>query len=154
MSKNVVGTVILVALIVVGFLFMPVYYMAQVDMARSQEQLLSEVQLFIDKVSDTKEITNKDLEDFTLAMASTSIPVKFEVTREVRQVNPDPLSTTNPKKTITNWIPTDDISKFHTGDIVTVEIEQVGENLYQSFARRVLGMYTPTVEFRLSRMVR
>jgi hypothetical protein len=154
MSKNFIGSVILVAIIVVGFLFMPIYYMAQIDMSRAQEELLNETQLFIDKVADTKKITQRDLEDFTLAMAGTTVPVKFEIIREVHQVNPDPASTTTPRATYSSWVPVDDISKFNDGDILIVRVDQIGKSLYQSFTVRALGMYTPEVDFTLSRMVR
>lgn len=154
MSKNFIGTVILLSIIVVGFLFMPVYYAAQIDMAKAQEELLNETQLFLDKVADTKVITDKDLEDFTLAMAGTTVPVKFTIYREARQVNPDPASTTIPKATHTTWVPTDDIYRYDDGDIIIVEVTQIGENFYQSFSLRALGMFTPKISFRLSRMVR
>lgn len=154
MSKNFIGTVILVAVVVAGFLFMPVYYMAQIDMARAQEELLNETQLFLDKVADTHKITEADLEDFTLAMAGTTVPVKFEIFREARQVNPDPASTTVPKATYTSWVPTDQIYEYDNGDIVIIRVSQVGDNFYQSFSIRALGMYTPRVDFTLSRMVR
>lgn len=154
MSKNFVGNIILLAIVVAGFLFMPIYYAGQVDMARSQEVLLNEVQLFIDKVADTHQITDADLDDFTLAMAGTTVPVKFEIYREARQVNPDPASTTIPKKTYTSWVPTDDIRSYDNGDIIIVTVSQIGSNFYQSFSSRALGMYTPKVNFTLSRMVR
>lgn len=154
MGKNFIGSIIIVIIIIVGFLFMPIYYTAQIDMAKSQEIILNEVQLFIDKVSDTRGITKADLEDFTLAMASTTVPIKFEIFREARQVNPDPSSVTIPKKTYTTWVPTDDIYIYDEGDIIIIRISQVGDNFYQSFSMRALGMYTPRIEFTLSRMVR
>ena len=154
MSKNFIGTVILAALVIAGFLILPAYYTAQIDTAKAQEVLLNEVQNFLDKVADTHEITEKDLEDFTLAMASTSIPVTFEIYRDARQVNPDPASVEIPRPTYTAWVPTDEIYWYEDGDIITVEIKQVGENFYQSFSKRALGMFTPKVEFSLSRMVR
>ena len=152
MLKNFVGNIVILAVVVVGFLFMPIYYMAQIDMARSQEEILSEVQLFLDKVADTHVITEADLEDFTLAMSSTSIPVKFEVIREERQVNPDPASTTG--GTHTTWVPSDDIYSYEEGDIIIVRITQIGKNFYQTFSFKGLGMYTPELNFTLSRMVR
>lgn len=154
MSRQFIGTIILVAIVVAGFLFMPIFYMAQIDTARSQEVLLNEVQLFLDQVSDTKEINEQMLEDFTLAMASTSIPVEFEIKREARQVNPDPASTSIPQETYTSWVPTDDIYTYDSGDIIIIEVKQVGENFYQSFGKRALGLYTPELEFILSRMIR
>lgn len=154
MSKNIIPQLLLTALVIAGFLFMPIYYSSLIDMAKSQEILLNEVQLFIDKVSDTNIITQADLEDFTLAMSGTSIPIKFEIFREARQVNPDPASTTIPRKTYTTWVPTDEIYEYDDGDIIIIDVDQVGKNFYQSFSLRALGMYTPEVSFRLSRMVR
>lgn len=154
MSKNFIGTIVLAAIVVAGFLFMPTYYMSTIDMARSQEELLNEVELFLDKVADTHIITEADLEDFTLAMAGTTVPVKFEILREARQVNPDPASTTTPKATYTSWVPTDEIYSYDSGDIIIVRVSQVGDSFLQSFSSRALGMFTPRVEFTLSRMVR
>lgn len=153
MSKHFIGITILVAIIVVGFLFMPNYYNGQIDTARAQEELLNEVNLFLDKVADTKQITKADLEDFTLAMSGTSIPVKFEIVREARQVNPDPASTTIPKKTYTTWVPTDDIYAYDDGDVIKISVSQIGMNFYQSFSMKALGMYTPEVDFTLARRV-
>lgn len=153
MSKNFIGVIITVAIIVFGFLFMPNYYAGNIDTARAQEELLNEVQLFLDKVADTRQITKADLEDFTLAMSGTTIPIKFDIQREARQVNPDPASTTVPKKTYTTWVPTDEIYEYDDGDIIIIRIEQVGMNFYQSFSLKALGMYTPEVKFTLSRRV-
>ena len=154
MSKNFIGVILTVCLVLAGFIVMPIYYMAQIDMARAQEEILNEVQLFLDKVADTHEITELDLEDFTLAMAGTSVPVTFEITKEKRQVNPNPAASGDEKPTHTTWVTDDDIYRYDDGDLIFVEIKQVGENFYQSFASRALGMYTPKVEFRLGRMVR
>lgn len=154
MHKNFIGTIVTTIIVIVGFLFLSIYYGGLVDMARSQSELLNEVQFFLDKVADTKTITERDLEDFTLAMAGTTVPVKFELLREARQVNPDPASTTVPKKTYTTWVPTEDVYRYDDGDIIIIRISQIGSNFYQSFSERVLRMYTPKVEFTLSRVVR
>ena len=154
MYKDFVGTLVTLCLIVAGFLFLPSYYTAQIDMAKSQEIILNETQLFLDKVADTREITQADLDDFTLALASTSIPVEFEIQRKAKMWNPDPASNTIPKATITAWVPTENIYEYESGDIIKVTVKQVGENFYQSFSLRALGMFTPEVEFTLGRMVR
>lgn len=154
MSKSFIGTIIQIAIIVVGFLMLPIYYMGVIEMAKAPEVLLNETQLFLDKVSDTKKITKADLEDFTLAMSSTSVPVKFEIFKEIHQVNPDPTSTTDPKATYSTWVPEDDIYNYKSGDIIIIRVDQIGKNLYQSFSIKSLGMYTPEVDFHLSRMVR
>ena len=153
MSKNFIGTIILLLIIVVGFIFMPMYSMAQIDTARAQEEILNDVTLLLDKIKDTKKLTDNDLKDFTLAMGSTSIPISFVIIREVREVNPDPASVTVPKETYTAWVRIDDNSYYENGDIVTVQVQQRGSNFYQAFSLKALGMYTPKIEFSLSRMV-
>lgn len=154
MSKSFVGIIVLMAIIIVGFLFLPIYYIGQIELARSQEVILNETQLFLDKVSDVKKITKADLEDFTLGMNSTSVPIKFEIFREVHQINPDPTSTTDPKETYSTWVPVDDIYTYNSGDIIKVRVDQIGKNLYQSFSLRTLRMYTPEIDFDLARVVR
>lgn len=154
MSKNFIGTVILTAIVIAGFLFYSIYNTSQIDFARAQEELFNEVHLFLDKVADTKQITKADLEDFTLAMSGTTIPIKFEIVREARQVNPDPASITVPKKTYTTWVPTEDIYRYDDGDFLKITVTQTGKNFYQSFSASALGMYTPEIEFTLGRMVR
>jgi hypothetical protein len=131
-------------------------------MPKAYDIISNEVQLFLDKARDTKYITETDLKDFTLAMGSTSIPIKFEILRETRQVNPDPA--TGNTATYTSWVPIDHVapnpnpnniySKLDTGDIIIIRVSQNGDSFYQSFAIKALGMYVPKIEFTLSRMVR
>ena len=77
MSKNFVGIIIQVILIIVGYVFMALYYVGLIDTSRAQTVLLNEAQLVLDKIADSKEITQVDLDDYALAFASTSIPVKL-----------------------------------------------------------------------------
>ena len=154
MSKGIVGTIILCILVMVGFFVQPIIYMGYIDQARAQNQLLDEVQFFLDKVADTKTITDNDLADFTLAMAGTSIPVEFEIIREARQVNPDPASTEVPKKTYTSWVPVENNRSYDEGDIIIIKVRQIGKSYSQSFSEKAMGMFTPSVNFDLARMVR
>lgn len=154
MSKNFVGIIIQVILIIVGYVFMALYYVGLIDTSRAQTVLLNEAQLVIDKIADSKEITQADLDDYALAFASTSIPVKFTIIRKVKAVNPDPLSTTIPKRTITTWIPTNNIQNWEQGDIVVIKVEQLGNSFSQDFAQRVLHAQISKVNFQLSKMVR
>ena len=154
MAKNFVSVIIQVILIIVGFVFMALYYIGLIDTSRAQTVLLNEAQLVLDKISDSKEITQADMDDYALAFASTSVPVKFAIIRKVKAVNPDPLSTTIPKRTITTWIPTNNINNWEQGDIVVVKVEQLGNSFSQDFARRVLGAQINKIDFQLSRMVR
>lgn len=154
MSKNFIGVILLCALVVYGYYIMPIYFTTQIDMAKSQEIILNETEYFLDKVADTREITEKDLEDFTLGMASTIVPINFEIRREEKQVNPDPASTKVPKTTHTTWVPSEDIYNYNTGDIIIITVEQIGQSYGQSFSNKALHMFTPEIEFTLSRMVR
>lgn len=154
MTRHFIGTIILLIIVIAGFLILPIYYTTQIDTAKAQEIIMSEVQLFIDKVADTHKIEQKDLDDLTLAISSTSIPVKFEISREARQVNPDPLSSSIPKQTYTSWVPHENFMIYDDGDIIIIDVEQIGLSFYQSFSARALGMYTPKINFRLARMVR
>lgn len=156
MSKNFIVITIILAIELFGNLFISVYCMAQIDIARAQEVIFNEVQMFLDKTSDTMVITTRDLEDFTLAMSSTSVPIKFTIIREARQVNPDPgaVAVDGVTPTYTTWVPVEDIYNYDDNDFIKVEISQAGSTFYQAFAERILRMYVPRIQFTLGRMVR
>lgn len=153
MLKDFVSAVVVILLILFLFFISPMYSAGQIELARAQDQALNTVQLFLDKIADTREITDEDLDDFSLALASI-LPLKYEITREAKQVNPDPASTTIPKATYTSYVPVDNYKVYDQGDIVTIRVEQVGSTLYQTFTTTVLRMYIGEVDFKLSRMVR
>lgn len=154
MRKGFIGSIVFGIVTVYAFFVLTIYYTGVIEYARAEEQIRTETSLFLDKVADTKEITKSDLEDFTLAMASSSIPVTFEIRRGQRQVNPDPASTTIPKKTHTTWVLTDDIYEYDDSDTISVEVKQIGSSFYQTFSARVLNMYISDVSLKMERMVR
>jgi hypothetical protein len=155
MTKNFVGTVLVIIMVMLAFLGVPLYYTGITQYAKAQQQVLNETQIFLDKVADTGQLTQADLDDFTLGLQSY-LPVAYSVTKEERQVNPDPASTTPVKETYTSWVACDkdDIYDYSTGDIVTVEVRQTSDTLYQVLATKVFRQYVGNVDFKLSRMVR
>lgn len=154
MARNFVGSIILAILVIVGFVFMPLYYISLIDIAKSQEVLLYEAELILDKIADTRVVTESDMKDYTLAMAQTSIPINFRIIKEVKEVSPDPLSKTVPKRTFTTWVSSENIDVFHRGDIVTIEVKQAGNSFMQDFSAKALRLFIPKVDFKLSKMVR
>lgn len=151
MKSSVVGMTVALIILVMLEVVTPFYYIGIIQWARSENEMMSDVTSLVDKVIDTRQLTDDMLADFNLALAAKPLNYTATITRETRVVNPDPQ---NPGKTYTTYVLADDISQWYQGDIITVHVETFGESIYTVISNRIMGLGTGQNSFQVSGRVR
>ena len=149
--KNPIGTVIAIIAIFLLLFVTPNFYIGTIQWAKAQSEALSYTRNIVDEVIDTRELTQDMLDDYTLNMSSTTEYYKFEITRKIKCVMPDPV---NAGKTYSTYIVVDNINEYNQGDKFIVDVEPVGVNSFQVLAASLMGMPELTDGFRLEGRVR
>lgn len=151
MRNSIVGVILGVIILFIGMVLMPIYYVAVMNWRDDMNTAQTAARNFVDSVIDTKEVSEEALTDLNLALATTTCNFNYKYYRETKVVNPNGSGATH-----TTWqaaeIKSDTIWK--TGDIITIEITQTSDGLFQRFAMGFLGMGFNRREVRLSGMVR
>lgn len=114
------------------------------DEYTSRRSIVNEVTNFIDKVTDSKTLTDDMLEDFYLGVSSYGPLVDVTVTRMVKEVNPDPL---NPGETFTAYVVSDNIYEWNQGDFIKVDVEIIGYTGTEQFVMNTVGLMLPDFNY-------
>lgn len=150
MKFSVVGTLLNICVAVYLSLLVLVF-IGEIEYTKGMDQALSYTQAFLDKVADTKILTEDMIADFNLEIASCSVGLDARISRETKVINPDPL---NPGKTYATYCLTDDIYNWEQGDVITVEVRGVGTSVYEVLAEFMSFITIPSKDFTLARSVR
>jgi hypothetical protein len=148
---DVSGKIISLILCFILLIIAPLTIISVSEDMTARRSVLNEVSAFIDEVIDTKVITPTQLANFNLGISSYGLLLDATVTREKRITEPDP---TELGSTYTRYIPTSDITKFDTGDIIKVTVKQIGNNGRQRFIRSIVRLSVPKFNFVLAGRVR
>lgn len=111
--------------------------------------ILNEMTNFVDKVTDSGQISDAMLSDFYLGCASHGAVVDVSVQRYIKIVNPDGSG-----GTYITYVLSDEIAKWNKSDIVKVKVEAIGYTGAQRLMWYFLKLVTPKLEFELAGMVR
>lgn len=129
----------------------PMYQASIYNQVRAQEQALAYTRDLVDEVIDSRRLSESTLEDFYLKLGSTTANLSARITKEVRVVNPDPLT---PSKTYTAYLASEDIYTYEQGDRIVVEVFQVGDSLMERIAKTFLNLHLGKISFSLVGRVR
>lgn len=151
MRQSLPGMVIMIILLVLNLFVVPLYQQDIVRWRASEEEMMSDTAALIDKVIDTRTLTDAMLADYNYALAAKYVNYSVKIRREICVVNPDPL---NPGKTIVSYVTVDDTSTFEKGDFIIVEVESFGSTPGASVASTIFGMSRPKTNFTLKGKVR
>lgn len=151
MKISIPGVIVYLFLIIITLVAVPLYMISLAHWAKSETEMMSETAELIDKVIDTRTLTEDMLADFNLDLASKELNYKATIYREVKVVNPDP---TQAGKTYTAYVLADDITTWEQGDNIVVEVESVGESKFTTLAARLMGLHVGDSKFTLSGRVR
>jgi hypothetical protein len=138
--KDVVGSVFAIFLGFILLLVTPMYYFSIIQWAKAETVALTAARNLIDEVIDTKEMDDVALANFNMELAALSGYYTATVTRQVKVVNPDPLS---PGETYTTYMMVDNNKEYDQGDFIIIEIEPLGVNISQTIARTLMGFQIP-----------
>lgn len=151
MKTSIPGMVFLMLLTALCLIVTPLYYISIIQYAKAENEMMSDVAGVIDRVIDTRNLTEDMIADLHLALAAKPMNYTLTITRETRVTNPDP---NNPGSTYTVYVIADDIYHYKQGDIITIRVEMFGESMMTQIAGKLLGMHLAKYDYQVSGRVR
>lgn len=114
-------------------------------------EILNDVTTFLDKVTDKGEITQDDIDEFTLTVQSHGLVLDVNIDRLVKTATIiDPAT----EELDITYIAADDISKLSSGNIVKVSIKENSTTRFKKLLNIFLKFNEPSFELTMSKMVR
>ena len=115
----------------------------------SQREVLNEITQFIDKVTDKSTITQTDLDDLYIGLNATGGTYNATVKRYIR------LATQNDDgSTKVIYMADDTVDALNIGDVVKVEVEEVGVSSAKRLLRMLVGVDSGAFNTSLAGTVR
>lgn len=116
----------------------------------TNQKLINEVQMFVDEVIDTKQISSEQLADFQLGINSYGPIVDVTIKRYVKTIEPEPTK----GGTYTTYVMADNVNKYNQGDQVKVTVKTVGYTGLQRLIMSTIGLLSPKFEYTVTARVR
>ena len=117
----------------------------------ARRSIVAEATNFLDKVTDTGYLDEKQLQDLYLGINGYGPVCDVEVTRFARVIEPDPK---RPGQTYITYMVTDNIFLWNQGDLCKVKVVETGYTALSYFIYSVLGMSLEPVEFAFTGRIR
>lgn len=117
----------------------------------ARRTVMNEMQMFIDEVIDTRQVSDEQLEDFYLGISGLGPVLDVRVDRYVRTVNPDPK---HPGEVYITYVYTDNNREFSQGDKVQVNVKAIAYTGSQKFMQSLIGMVLPKIDYTFAGRVR
>lgn len=140
-----VGLVIVFFMLVVG----PTLRSAQMDMLSQRREIYNEVTNMLDRVLDTGNITNAEIQDFYLGVSSRGVPVDIKIERYIKVINPDGTG-----GTYYVYSYSDDITTWNKGDVCKLTVKQIATTNMERLAYNFSSMFTPPINVEFAGRVR
>lgn len=118
---------------------------------QARMEILNDVTAFLDKVTDKGEITQDDIDEFTLKVESHGLVLDVIIDRLVKTAA---LVDETGQELDIAYIAADDISKLSTGNIIKVTVKEISTTRFKKLLNIFLKINEPDFELTLSKMVR
>lgn len=118
---------------------------------QAQRSIIAEVTNFVDEVTDTGSLTDRQIQDLYLGCASYGPMVDVTINRYARVWNPDP---TSPGDAYVTYTIKEDITTLNQGDIIQVQVEELGVTGTASVLYAICGFSISQVDFTLAGRIR
>ena len=140
----------IIALVLVFFMLIlaPLVNSYCVTEMENRRQLLNEVTSFLDEVTDKKTITNDDLNEFYLKVASYGMVLDVQVNRLVKTATLENDGNVN-----ITYMSADDISLLNQKDVVQVKLMEKSQSAYQKILSLFLGVEDENYSLTMAEMV-
>lgn len=148
---DTISKILCIVLVFLMLIISPLLISYKMDDAVSRREILLEVTLFIDKVRDTRAITQGELDQFYMACNSHGLSVDVEVRRLVKHVIVDSSGVLN-----VDYFTNDDpmaLTSFNKGDGIQVIITEIGISPARAYMYNVFGAESGPLEFTLAGIV-
>jgi hypothetical protein len=144
--SKLIGLVLLFFLLIVA----PIINITGIQESQDRMEILNDTCEFLDMVTDKRSITEDDLTEFGLKVASNGIVADVQVTRLVRISTSDTSGT----DTHSSYVAVDDTDVLNVGDMVRVEINEISPDLYRRFLISFLRLDTGNYELSMAKIVK
>lgn len=114
-------------------------------------EVLNDVTAFLDKVTDKGEITQDDIDEFTLTVEAHGLVLDVEIDRLVKTATL--IDATTEELDIT-YIAADDIRDLSSGNVVKVSVKEISTTRFKKLLNIFLKFNEPNFELTMSKMVR
>jgi hypothetical protein len=145
--SKLVGLILLFFLLIVA----PVVSVMGTQDAQDKAEILNDTCEFMDMVTDKRSITQEDLDEFCLQVASHGIVADVTVHRLVRISTTD---TTASAGSHSSYVVADDSSVLNVGDLVQVEINELTPTFFRRLTTTFLRMDTGNYSLSMAKMVK
>lgn len=114
-------------------------------------EILNDVTAFLDRVTDKGEITQDDIDEFTLTVESHGLVLDVDIDRLVKTATLIDAST---KELDITYIAADDITKLSSGNVIKVSVKEISTTRFKKLLNIFLKFNEPNFELAMSKMVR
>ena len=151
MGTDIPGKIIGVLLAFCLCIIMPFVTVTVEQDMLERRLIVNEISGFIDSVVDSRKITESELEDLNLALASYGLTVDYEIKRYSATINPDPV---HPDDFNVTYLATDDNKNYNQGDKISVHVFAIGNSTSINVAKRISGIFIKKFDVTLTARVR
>jgi hypothetical protein len=145
--SKLIGLVLIFFMLVIA----PVINVLGVEDSQDKTEILNDTCEFMDMVTDKRSITDDDLNEFYLKIASHGIVADVRVERLVRVAATDSTSSV---QVHSSYVVADDSSYLNVGDMVRVTIEETSTTLYRRMLRVFLRFDQDGYELTMAKVVK
>lgn len=117
--------------------------------------IVDDVCTFVDSVVDSRQVSDADVEQLNLALASYGVTVDYEITHYKMSVNPDPISKGSYYITYVKMNPDSvGVNTYDQGDKISVHVKGIGYSTTETLAHKLSGMFVKNLDFTITARIR
>jgi outer membrane lipoprotein-sorting protein len=140
--------IISLVLVFLMLILAPLLYSYCVTEMENRRQLLNEVTSFLDVVTDKKSITNDDMNEFYMKVASYGMVLDVQINRLVKTATLEGDGNVN-----VTYIAADDISLLNQKDVVQIKLKEKSQSAYQKILSIFIGVDDENYSLTMAEMV-
>jgi hypothetical protein len=152
MKVSIAGMAVQIFILFFSLIVLPIYFMSIIQYYKDVNRIQTAERNFVDYVIDNRQVSDAALSELNLSIAAVSTPVKVEIKRETRVINPGSTA----GAVDVSWIAAeyDNTTIWDQGDLITVTVKQEQANIMQQISSVFLGSSYNNLNMRLTAMVR
>ena len=152
MKGSIAGMAVQIFILFFSLIILPIYFMSIIQYYKDVNRIQTAERNFVDYVIDNRQVSDAAMSELNLSIAAVSTPVKVEIKRETRVINPGSTA----GAVDVSWIAAeyDNTTIWDQGDLITVTVKQEQANIMQQISSVFLGSSYNNLNMRLTAMVR
>lgn len=152
MKVSIAGMAVQIFILFFSLIVLPIYFMSIIQYYKDVNRIQTAERNFVDYVIDNRQVSDAAMSELNLSIAAVSTPVKVEIKRETRVINPGSTA----GAIDVSWIAAeyDNTTIWDQGDLITVTVKQEQANIMQQISSVFLGSSYNNLNMRLTAMVR